>query len=209
MSKLEVIAELQQILQSMRTIAKNLDKGIVCLKGVLDAEAFIPTVLSNEIRDCLDQINKKQVEFNEKYQKLNNHEPSEKYRVLESEFEESRRILEENNKQISAIKFFLSIHSKDEAAECVLQKRKENLVGLDFDNVDTKKIESVAEPYILLQEAYSEEDIKKKFSLVYRLAAYFEEEIVILSILVDTFSSRISLTMPPSPKPHNTACVLS
>ena len=34
-------------------------------------------------------------------------------------------------------------------------------------------------------------------------------EEVILSILVDTFSSRISLTMPPSPKPHNTACVLS
>ena len=33
--------------------------------------------------------------------------------------------------------------------------------------------------------------------------------IVVLSILVDTFSSRISLTMPPSPKPHNTACVLS
>jgi len=33
--------------------------------------------------------------------------------------------------------------------------------------------------------------------------------LMILSILVDTFSSRISLTMPPSPKPHNTACVLS
>jgi len=33
--------------------------------------------------------------------------------------------------------------------------------------------------------------------------------VMILSILVDTFSSRISLTMPPSPKPHNTACVLS
>ena len=32
---------------------------------------------------------------------------------------------------------------------------------------------------------------------------------LVLSILVDTFSSRISLTMPPSPKPHNTACVLS
>ncbi|MFR5713172.1 MAG: restriction endonuclease subunit S [Clostridium sp.] len=36
-----------------------------------------------------------------------------------------------------------------------------------------------------------------------------QERILILSILVDTFSSRISLTMPPSPKPHNTACVLS
>ena len=32
---------------------------------------------------------------------------------------------------------------------------------------------------------------------------------MILSILVDTFSSRISLTMPPIPKSHNTACVLS
>lgn len=76
MSKPEVIAELQQMLQNMRTITKNLDNGILCLKEVLDAEEFIPTGLSNEIRDCLDQINKKQVEFNEKYQKLNNHEPS-------------------------------------------------------------------------------------------------------------------------------------
>ena len=32
---------------------------------------------------------------------------------------------------------------------------------------------------------------------------------VILSILVDTFFSRISLSMLPIPKSHNTACVLS
>ena len=32
---------------------------------------------------------------------------------------------------------------------------------------------------------------------------------VILSILFDTFFSRISLSMPPIPKSHNTACVLS
>ena len=31
---------------------------------------------------------------------------------------------------------------------------------------------------------------------------------LILSRLVDTFFSRISLTMPPAPKSHNTACVL-
>ena len=42
----------------------------------------------------------------------------------------------------------------------------------------------------------------------YRMVSFFEKN-MILSILVDTFSSRISLTMPPSPKPHNTACVLS
>lgn len=33
-------------------------------------------------------------------------------------------------------------------------------------------------------------------------------DILILSRLVDTFFSRISLTMPPAPKSHNTACVL-
>ena len=32
---------------------------------------------------------------------------------------------------------------------------------------------------------------------------------MILSILVDTFFSRISLTMLPVPNPHNTSCVLS
>ena len=35
----------------------------------------------------------------------------------------------------------------------------------------------------------------------------FDNE-VILSRLVDTFFSRISLTMQPPPKPHSTACVL-
>ena len=46
-----------------------------------------------------------------------------------------------------------------------------------------------------------------KSGLSYRF--YDKDKEVILSILVDTFSSRISLTMPPIPKSHNTACVLS
>ena len=46
--------------------------------------------------------------------------------------------------------------------------------------------------------------------------AYFVEHVhknafhvLILSRLVDTFISRISLTMLPVPNPHNTVCVLS
>lgn len=41
------------------------------------------------------------------------------------------------------------------------------------------------------------------------LTYYRQDDAVILSILVDTFCSRISLSMPPIPKSHNTACVLS
>lgn len=42
--------------------------------------------------------------------------------------------------------------------------------------------------------------VKKPFNVVHSL---------ILSILVDTFFSRISLTMLPVPNSHNTSCVLS
>ena len=45
------------------------------------------------------------------------------------------------------------------------------------------------------------------------LVEWFKEadksHLMILSRLVDTFISRISLSMPPIPKSHNTACVLS
>ena len=43
----------------------------------------------------------------------------------------------------------------------------------------------------------------------WQLAPKLWDAILILSRLVDTFISRISLTMLPVPKPHNTACVLS
>ena len=36
-----------------------------------------------------------------------------------------------------------------------------------------------------------------------------KDDLLILSRLVDTFISRISLTMLPVPNPHNTVCVLS
>ena len=41
------------------------------------------------------------------------------------------------------------------------------------------------------------------------LAICYYLEYLILSRLVDTFISRISLTMLPVPNPHNTVCVLS
>ena len=47
------------------------------------------------------------------------------------------------------------------------------------------------------------------FYLIGYKTAYDRIEEVILSRLVDTFISRISLTMLPVPNPHNTVCVLS
>ena len=49
---------------------------------------------------------------------------------------------------------------------------------------------------------------KLSYPLPEGITNYAIYELVILSRLVDTFFSRISLTMQPPPKPHNTACVL-
>ena len=49
-------------------------------------------------------------------------------------------------------------------------------------------------------------DLKRKLKKEGAVELY---EKMILSRLVDTFISRISLTMLPVPNPHNTACVLS
>ena len=47
------------------------------------------------------------------------------------------------------------------------------------------------------------------FQLLISIPCLFLRHILILSRLVDTFFSRISLTMLPVPNPHNTVCVLS
>ena len=45
--------------------------------------------------------------------------------------------------------------------------------------------------------------------IAFVVANMVHTERMILSILVDTFLSRISLTMLPAPNLHNTSCVLS
>ena len=59
---------------------------------------------------------------------------------------------------------------------------------------DLAKKEAHFEFVTTYSDSYEEAEIKKRG--------------LILSRLVDTFFSRISLTMPPAPKSHNTACVL-
>ena len=71
--------------------------------------------------------------------------------------------------------------------------------------------------YILLKfgrdesgNTFTVEQLKTQFAhRVIRLNDQLDNCILILSILVDTFCSRTSLSMPPIPKSHNTACVLS
>lgn len=177
MSKSETILELQELLKDMRSITVDLNRSIFSLKEILDVEEFIPTSLGEKIRTYLEKINEKQTEFVSKYEALNSREPNTKYVVLENELEEAKKVFEENDRYVNGIKFFLSLHSDDEKTENILQNRKNTLNNLNIDAMERDDLQSLGKPYIWLQEAFWEIDAKKKFSLMYRLASCFEEEI--------------------------------
>ena len=47
-----------------------------------------------------------------------------------------------------------------------------------LDNIDREMLEREVDPYLMLLEAYCESDERAKFKLMYKLASYFEEEIL-------------------------------
>ena len=88
---------------------------------------------------------------------------------------------------------------------------KGKVFGIDYSEVSVRKSKKVNKFAVerkhceILQGNVQELPFANE---TFDLATAFETIYLILSRLVDTFFSRISLTMPPAPKSHNTACVL-
>ena len=114
------------------------------------------------------------------------------------------------------MKVFISYAHQDKEKAFYLKERlKKNgfeVLG-DFNLKIGENFKSVLDAELLKADAVvmliTEHYIASQFASREAATAYAYNEAVILSILVDTFSSRISLTMPLIPKFHNTACVLS
>ena len=178
MSKSEMVIELQTILKDLKNITLNLDDNISNLRDFLDNERFIPEELGNEIRGQLEDINKKQKEISLKYRMLNADGNTASYAVLEEELFELQKVIEENEKYIGAIQFFLALHSENQQTEEMLQIKKEVIKKDQVDLMEGDTLKNYAEPYVWMQQAFQETDARKKFSLVYKLASCFEENIV-------------------------------
>lgn len=178
LSKSEMVIELQTILKDLKNITLNLDDNISNLRDFLDNERFIPEELGNEIRGQLEDINKKQKEISLKYRMLNADGNTASYAVLEEELFELQKVIEENEKYIGAIQFFLALHSENQQTEEMLQIKKEVIKKDQVDLMEGDTLKNYAEPYVWMQQAFQETDARKKFSLVYKLASCFEENIV-------------------------------
>lgn len=178
MSKSEMVKDLQEVLKELRIIATDLDSNVCSLKEVLDAEEFVSDNLADGIKKNLDEIKVKQAEFVSKFEVLDLPEFSGKYSVLEKDLSELEKLFEEDTKYIRAVEFFLRIHSADEKTERMLQDRRQVIIRKNIESLKSGELQTVAEPYYLLYKTFLEKDAKKKFSLMYKLASCFEEEIV-------------------------------
>nr|WP_296957231.1 hypothetical protein [uncultured Mediterraneibacter sp.] len=186
-SKVDEIVELKEILKALKGITEKLDDNISDLKSFLDAKEFIPETLGVSIKEHLEEINQKQADFTLKYEALNQKIPDTKYSVLERELTEIQRVFEENDKYIEALKFFLSLHSEDERTEKILQARKDIIDVAKVGGMEGSDLKKYAEPYWGLQQAFFEEDAMRRFSKLYKLGTYFEEEIT-MGVQFDTLS---------------------
>ena len=79
---------------------------------------------------------------------------------------------------------------------------------LALDYFEVGKVLVIA-PFRVARDTWKEELEKWDHLKGLSVSVVVGSEKVILSRLVDTFISRISLTMLPVPNPHNTVCVLS
>ena len=179
MSKFDLINELQLILNDLNNVSSELSGNISNLKEILNEKDFVPDELSQNINDNLETVKIKQTEFLTKYKKINNAVSKKNYSLLENELNVVKESLDKKKKYLDAIDFFFTVDSDDEKVQKLLEERKAFLNSLNLDELQDNELKDIGEQYILFCDAYHETDVKKKFSLIYKMSAYFEEDIAL------------------------------
>lgn len=177
MSELEKIHNLQEILEKIRSAITDLDSNVVKLQEIINSGAFIPDTLSSTIRDTLEKIDINQKEFGFQYEILEIGALPEKLMQVQYKLEEKCKSIEGKKSYMDALSFFMRLHSDDAAIEAILENRKRYIKALNLEQLSVEELKEKAEYYIWLYNAYHEDDPKKKFSQIYKLASYFEVEI--------------------------------
>ena len=203
MSKLETVDNLNQFLKSLKDITSDLEKDISELRDVLSSKAFISEELNESIRNRLLNISGIQKSFFDEYVTLDIGELPEKTDIAQEALDKFRENIESESKYIEAVNFFMSLHSNDANVQAMLDKRKEYLSSIDISGELSKEVKTALSGYILLFDAYREEDQMKKFPLIFGLAEYFEMEIA-REVQFCTFEIIVKTFCPPKVTNGNT-----
>ena len=72
----------------------------------------------------------------------------------------------------------MNLSSENADVVKILGEKKSDLERVKIEESDREMLEREVDPYLMLLEAYCESDERAKFKLMYKLASYFEEEIL-------------------------------
>lgn len=178
MAKLELIKNLQQTLKEMKNARAKLDEDIELFRNNSSNGEFFSESLGEKIREQLESVLKLQKDFSEKYCEIDENCEGAQICILEEKLSALQKKEEEKSKYKEAVSFFMELSSENAEVVKILGEKKSDLEKVKIEESDREMLEREVGPYLMLLEAYNESDERAKFKLMYKLASYFEEEIL-------------------------------
>lgn len=179
MSKIERIKGLQKMLAKITSAMMELDHELSSMKEIISKNEFIPEDLNCSVCGKLALIGNFQAIFSETYNDLGFGEMPPQIHSAENLLSENLDRLEEEDVYTAAFAFFELLTSKEPEIEKLLKKhqalmRESYVPGMPFE-----QLKEIAERYVLFRNVYLEEDPKKRMSLAFKLAPWFEDELLV------------------------------
>ena len=178
MAKLELIKNLQQTLKEMKNARAKLDEYIELFRNNSSNGEFFSESLGEKIKEQLESVLKLQKDFSEKYCEIDKNCEGAQICILEEKLSALQKKEEEKSKYKEAVSFFMELSSENAEVVKILGEKKSDLEKVKIEESDREMLERKVGPYLMLLEAYCESDERVKFKLMYKLASYFEEEIL-------------------------------
>lgn len=178
MAKLELIKNLQQTLKEIKNARAKLDEDIELFRNNSSKGEFFSESLGEKIKEQLEGILKLQKDFSEKYSEIDEDCEGTQICILEEKLSALQKKEEEKSKYREAVSFFMKLSSENADVVKILGEKKSDLEKVKIEESDREMLEREVDPYLMLLEAYCESDERAKFKLMYKLASYFEEEIL-------------------------------
>ena len=178
MAKLKLIKNLQQTLKEMKNARAKLDEDIELFRNNSSNGEFFSESLGEKIKEQLESVLKLQKDFSEKYSEIDKNCEGAQIYILEEKLSALQKKEEEKSKYREAVSFFMKLSSENAEVVKILGEKKSDLEKVKIEESDREMLERKVGPYLMLLEAYCESDERAKFKLMYKLASYFEEEIL-------------------------------
>lgn len=177
MSKLELVKDLKKMLEKRKQLVDCLECNISALKDNIAKDELISENAAKETQEKLAEIRNWQNEFLVQYEALKIGLFPNKWTEVETLLEQCQKRLEDIEKYIEAVEFFKHLYSTEEKVQKLILKKQEQLAVIDFDTIEVEELKKNLECYVWLFQAFYETNPRKKFSFMYKLFPYFEEEI--------------------------------